>query len=94
MNTKNWIPWNFLIRRTARIYDVLDPTLILARMRRFSHPSEVEEPIELLRAGIVFHARGMINTGPSRTIWIGFGPLGGEAIQSKRQGLYASRLFF
>ncbi len=35
---------------------------VLARLRRFSQPSEVQEPIELIRAGIVFHARGLINT--------------------------------
>ncbi len=34
----------------------------MARLRRFAQPSEVNEPIELLRAGIVFHARGLINT--------------------------------
>jgi len=34
----------------------------MARMRRFSQPSEVAEPLELLRAGIVFHARGLVNT--------------------------------
>lgn len=34
----------------------------LARLRQFSQPSEVQEPIELLRAGIHFHARGLINT--------------------------------
>ena len=62
MNLRNWIPWKFLIKRTARFYGVMDPTLILARLRRFSQPSEVEEPIELLRAGIVFHARGIVNT--------------------------------
>ena len=30
-------------------------------MRRFSQPSEVGEPVELLRAGVVFHARGLLN---------------------------------
>ena len=33
-----------------------------ARIRGFAQPSEVQEPIELLRAGIVFHARGLLNT--------------------------------
>ncbi|MEO6034091.1 MAG: hypothetical protein ABIQ35_02435, partial [Verrucomicrobiota bacterium] len=28
----------------------------------FAQPSEVSEPIELLRAGFLFHARGLINT--------------------------------
>jgi hypothetical protein len=34
----------------------------LARLRSFAQPSEVAEPIELLRAGILFHARGIVNT--------------------------------
>ncbi len=57
-----WIPWKYLIKRAARRYGVIDPVGILARLRRFSQPSEVQEPIELLRAGILFHARGLINT--------------------------------
>jgi len=59
---KHWIPWKFLIQRAARSYGVIDPVGLLARLRRFSQPSEIQEPFELLRAGIVFHARGMINT--------------------------------
>ncbi|HEY8996135.1 MAG TPA: hypothetical protein VIM71_15825 [Lacunisphaera sp.] len=31
-------------------------------MRNFAQPSEVAEPIELLRAGMLFHARGLLNT--------------------------------
>ncbi|MEX1082584.1 MAG: hypothetical protein WEC99_11275 [Halofilum sp. (in: g-proteobacteria)] len=57
-----WIPWRWIIRRAARAYGVMDPLTLAARMRRFSQPSEVAEPIELLRAGIVFHARGLVNT--------------------------------
>lgn len=59
---KQWVPWKFLLKRTARAYGVMDPVVFLARLRRFSQPSEVQEPIELLRAGIEFHARGLINT--------------------------------
>jgi hypothetical protein len=59
---KHWIPWKFLVQRAARSYGVIDPIDLLARLRRFAQPSEVQEPIELLRAGIVFHARGLINT--------------------------------
>ncbi len=54
-------PWKFFVKRAARRYGVLDPALLLARMRRFAQPSEVAEPLELLRAGIVFHARGLVN---------------------------------
>ncbi|MCG6946102.1 MAG: hypothetical protein LJE87_12255 [Deltaproteobacteria bacterium] len=57
-----WIPWRFLLKRAARSYGVIDPVSLLARLRRFAQPSEVQEPIELLRAGIIFHARGLINT--------------------------------
>ncbi|MFP3871207.1 MAG: hypothetical protein ACLFVT_10065, partial [Syntrophobacteria bacterium] len=57
-----WIPWKFLVKRAAHSYRVIDPFTLLARLRRFAQPSEVQEPIELLRAGIVFHARGLINT--------------------------------
>jgi len=56
------LPWKFLVRRAARRYGVLDPATWLARMRRFAQPSEVQEPIELLRAGIIFHARGLVNS--------------------------------
>jgi hypothetical protein len=57
-----WIPWKFLIKRAARAHGIIDPLTFLARFRQFSQPSEVQEPIELLRAGIAFHARGVINT--------------------------------
>ncbi len=57
-----WIPWKFLVKRTARAYGIIDPVNLMAQVRRFSQPSEVQEPIELLRAGIQFHARGLINT--------------------------------
>jgi hypothetical protein len=59
---RRWIPWEFLIRRAAKAHGIIDPLNILARVRQFSQPSEVQEPIELLRAGIIFHARGLINT--------------------------------
>lgn len=35
---------------------------LLSRLHRFAQPSEVTEPIELLRAGVLFHARGLLNT--------------------------------
>jgi len=57
-----WSPWNFLLRQAARRHGFLDPATIMARMRQFGRPSEVQEPIELLRAGLLFHARGVINT--------------------------------
>ncbi|UEX77426.1 hypothetical protein [Sediminicurvatus halobius] len=57
-----WLPWKWLLRRAARSHGFLDPLALMARLRRFGQPSEVAEPIELLRAGMVFHARGLINT--------------------------------
>ncbi len=36
--------------------------MILDHLQRFTQPSEVAEPIELLRAGIHMHARGLINS--------------------------------
>ncbi|WP_440996243.1 hypothetical protein [Arhodomonas sp. SL1] len=57
-----WLPWRFLVRRAARAHGFLDPLALIARLQRFAQPSEVSEPIELLRAGVVFHARGLINT--------------------------------
>jgi hypothetical protein len=56
------LPWKFILKRLARSYGFLDPVTFLARLRRFSQPSEVQEPLELIRAGLVFHARGLINT--------------------------------
>ncbi len=57
-----WFPWRFIIRYLARTHGFIDPLALLARVRRFAKPSEVGEPIELLRAGMVFHARGLINS--------------------------------
>jgi len=57
-----WLPWRFIIRRVARSKGFLDPVALLARLHSFAQPSEVGEPIELLRAGVVFHARGLINS--------------------------------
>lgn len=57
-----WLPWRFLIRRVARAHGFLDPIALLARLHRFAQPSDVGEPVELLRAGVVFHARGLINS--------------------------------
>ncbi len=55
-------PVRFLVTRLARAYGFLDPIAVLTRLRGFSQQSEVGEPIELLRAGMLFHARGLVNT--------------------------------
>lgn len=57
-----WLPWRWLVKRAARAYGMIDPVTLLARVRSFSQASEVQEPIELVRAGIMFQARGLINT--------------------------------
>jgi hypothetical protein len=57
-----WLPWRYLISRAARSRGFLDPMSVWARLHGFAQPSEVGEPIELLRAGVVFHARGLINS--------------------------------
>jgi len=56
-----WFPWRWLVRRLARAHGLLDPLQVLARMENLSQPSEVAAPIELLRAGVALHARGVIN---------------------------------
>lgn len=57
-----WLPWRFIVKRVARQHGFLDPIALLAKLHGFAQPSEVGEPIELLRAGVVFHARGLINS--------------------------------
>jgi hypothetical protein len=59
----NWLPWRYVVRRVARARGFVDPIAVLARLHRFAQPAEVAAPLELLRAGVVFHARGLMNTG-------------------------------
>src|SRR3954470_1207346 len=61
MSVLRFVPWKSLARRVARRQGFVDPIDLFDRMREFAQPSEVGEPIELLRAGAVFHARGLIN---------------------------------
>jgi len=57
-----WIPWKFILRRLARAKGFVDPISLMARLSRFVQPAEVIAPVELLRAGVVLHARGLINS--------------------------------
>ncbi|MGQ0657108.1 MAG: hypothetical protein ACT4NU_03280 [Chromatiales bacterium] len=57
-----WWPWRTVLRRAALRHGFLDPFAVIARLQRFAQPSEVAEPIELLRAGVAMHARGLINS--------------------------------
>jgi hypothetical protein len=61
MLLNSW-PIRVLISRAARAYGFLDPVTLVAKIRGFAQPSEFSEPIELLRAGMLFHARGLVNT--------------------------------
>ena len=62
MSWMKWLPWRFILRHAARSQGFLDPIALMARLESFTQPSEVREPLELLRAGLVFHARGLINS--------------------------------
>ncbi len=57
-----WAPLRYIISKAAARKGFIDPIEFLARLRSFTQPSEVGEPIELLRAGVIFHARGLINS--------------------------------
>ena len=57
-----WLPWRLFTRYVARAKGFVDPVAVYAQLQRFAQPSEVGEPIELLRAGMVFHARGLLNS--------------------------------
>ena len=57
-----WLPWEFIARSVARKYRFLDPITLISRLQRFSQPSEVAAPMELLRSGAVMHARGLMNS--------------------------------
>ena len=57
-----WLPWKYIVRRLAFSHGFVDPIAVLSYARRFAQPSQVTVPVELLRAGVVFHARGFINS--------------------------------
>jgi hypothetical protein len=57
-----WLPWKWFVKHAARSYGVLDPATTMARIRGFAEPSEVHEPLEIVRAWMIFHARGVVNT--------------------------------
>lgn len=57
-----WIPWRFILRQSAKQHNFLDPFEIFTQVGRFAQPADVMAPTELLRAGAVFHARGLINS--------------------------------
>jgi hypothetical protein len=57
-----WLPWRYFFSKFARSQGFIDPIMFMSKLSKFAQPSEVSEPIELLRAGVLFHARGLINS--------------------------------
>ncbi|HLF17751.1 MAG TPA: hypothetical protein VI749_02540 [Candidatus Omnitrophota bacterium] len=57
-----WLPWRFVVRDIARRQGFLDPIKVLSQLQNFAQPSEVAAPTELLRSGVVLHARGLMNS--------------------------------
>jgi hypothetical protein len=58
-----WFPWRLLVSRAARARGLIDPVKVLARLESFAQPLEGKVPLELIRAGLHFHSRGLLNTG-------------------------------
>ena len=57
-----WVPWRFLVRDAAHRQGFLDPIKLLSQLQNFAQPSEVAAPMELVRSGVILHARGLINS--------------------------------
>jgi hypothetical protein len=57
-----WFPWRWIVRKFARQKGFLDPLQVISRLERFGQPSEVAAPTELLRSGVILHARGLMNS--------------------------------
>lgn len=57
-----WRLWSFVVRLGAVGDGFPDPVLLLTSLRRFAQPSELTAPKELLRAGAIMQARGLINS--------------------------------
>ncbi len=57
-----WRLWSRVVRIVATAEGYPDPILLLSRLKSFAQPSELTAPKELLRAGAVMQARGLINS--------------------------------
>ncbi|MBD3321673.1 MAG: hypothetical protein GF350_11315, partial [Chitinivibrionales bacterium] len=57
-----FFPWKFFLKRVSKAHGFIDPFALLTRFNRFSQPAEMVAPTELLRAGAVMHARGLLNS--------------------------------
>ncbi len=62
MRWLRWLPWRYIISRVARAQGFIDPVAVYSKLHQFAQPSEVAEPVELMRAGVILQARGLINT--------------------------------
>lgn len=58
---RKWIPWRFIIRRMALAQGFIDPFSVVAKLQRFSQPSEVMVPVEILRLASILQIRGLLN---------------------------------
>ena len=58
----NIFPWRPFVRNAALSQGFLDPIKLLSQLQNFAQPSEVAAPLELIRSGVVLHARGLINS--------------------------------
>ncbi len=56
------LPWKRALRRVASLYGFIDPVEVMSQISAFSRSAEISYPLELLRSGTVFHARGLVNT--------------------------------
>ena len=61
MQLRSRIAW-WAARWLARSQGFLDPISVLKQLERFGQPADMLAPSELLRAGAVMHARGMMNS--------------------------------
>jgi hypothetical protein len=57
-----WIIWKIILSFAARYHGFPDPVKLVEKLNRFAQPSEVIAPLELLRAGAHFQARGLVNS--------------------------------
>ncbi|HEX2959312.1 MAG TPA: hypothetical protein VHO70_20935 [Chitinispirillaceae bacterium] len=57
-----WFVWKYILSFAAQSQGFPDPIGLVERLNRFAQPSEVLAPLELIRAGALFQARGLINS--------------------------------
>jgi hypothetical protein len=55
-------PWKKVVGHVAKRHGFVNPLTVLGSVHGFAQPAEVHHPVELLRSGAIFHARGFVNT--------------------------------